>query len=200
MHAYPRFAAMIVTSTLVMFGLMYLNTYQLDHVFFSETRTYMALVMGAAMAVIMLAYMMGMYKKPSREHRHHRRQPGRVRHSPVARPEPNNGRGRVVHARDDPSPFHRHSDERTCAHHGSTSTETGRSDHREPTPRDRGDESVDSRHREQVTPMRASTGHAPAGDVSRATGHIPLVPFSKLACLDRRPSITKKDRYIWLWR
>jgi uncharacterized protein (DUF305 family) len=41
---------------------MYLNTYQLDHVFFSETRAYMALVMGAAMAVIMLAYMRGMYK------------------------------------------------------------------------------------------------------------------------------------------
>ena len=53
---------MIATSTVVMFGLMYLNTYQLDHVFFSETRTYMALVMGATMAVIMLAYMMSMYK------------------------------------------------------------------------------------------------------------------------------------------
>ena len=62
MHAYPRFAAMIATSTVVMFGLMYLNTYQLDHVFFSETRAYMALVMGATMAIIMLAYMMGMYK------------------------------------------------------------------------------------------------------------------------------------------
>jgi uncharacterized protein (DUF305 family) len=53
---------MIATSTVVMFALMYLNTYQLDHVFFSETRTYMALVMGAAMAIIMLAYMTGMYK------------------------------------------------------------------------------------------------------------------------------------------
>jgi uncharacterized protein (DUF305 family) len=53
---------MIATSTVLMFGLMYLNTYQLDHVFFSETRTYMALVMGATMAVVMLAYMMGMYK------------------------------------------------------------------------------------------------------------------------------------------
>jgi uncharacterized protein (DUF305 family) len=40
-----------------MFGLMYLNTYELDHVFFSETRAYMALVMGATMAVIMLAFM-----------------------------------------------------------------------------------------------------------------------------------------------
>jgi uncharacterized protein (DUF305 family) len=44
-----------------MFGLTYLNTYQLDHVF-SETRAYMALVMGATMAIVMLAYMMGMYK------------------------------------------------------------------------------------------------------------------------------------------
>jgi len=40
---------------------MYLNSYQLDHVFFSETRTYMALVMGASMAVIMLAFMIKMY-------------------------------------------------------------------------------------------------------------------------------------------
>jgi uncharacterized protein (DUF305 family) len=40
---------------------MYLNTYQLDHVTFSETRTYMAIVMGATMAVVMLAYMLKMY-------------------------------------------------------------------------------------------------------------------------------------------
>lgn len=59
---YGRFAAMIATSTLVMYGLMYLNTYALDHVTFSETRAYMALVMGAAMAIIMLSYMLGMYK------------------------------------------------------------------------------------------------------------------------------------------
>jgi uncharacterized protein (DUF305 family) len=62
MHGYTRFAAMIATSTVLMFGLMYLNTYQLDHVFFSETRTFMALIMGSAMAVVMLAYMRGMYK------------------------------------------------------------------------------------------------------------------------------------------
>ena len=60
--SYARFGAMIVVSTLVMLGLMYLNTYQLDHVFFSETRAYMALVMGASMAVIMLAFMLGMYQ------------------------------------------------------------------------------------------------------------------------------------------
>jgi uncharacterized protein (DUF305 family) len=60
--SYVRFGAMIVTSTIVMFILMYLNTYALEHVYFSETRAYMALVMGATMAVIMLAFMLGMYK------------------------------------------------------------------------------------------------------------------------------------------
>lgn len=59
--SYTRFAAMIATSTIVMFGLMYLNTYALDHVTFSETRVYMALLMGAVMAVIMLGFMLSMY-------------------------------------------------------------------------------------------------------------------------------------------
>jgi FlaA1/EpsC-like NDP-sugar epimerase len=58
---YGRFAAMIATSTVVMFGLMYLNTYALDHVTFSETRTYMAILMGATMAIVMLSFMLGMY-------------------------------------------------------------------------------------------------------------------------------------------
>mmetsp|Transcript_1309 Transcript_1309/g.2631 ORF Transcript_1309/g.2631 Transcript_1309/m.2631 type:complete len:160 (-) Transcript_1309:2498-2977(-) len=60
--AYGRFFAMIGTSTAVMFGLMYLNTYAFDHVFFSETRFYMAFVMGAVMAVVMLTFMLGMYR------------------------------------------------------------------------------------------------------------------------------------------
>ena len=60
--SYWRFAAMIATSTVVMFILMYLNTYAFEHVFFSETRTYMALLMGAVMAVIMLSFMLSMYK------------------------------------------------------------------------------------------------------------------------------------------
>ncbi|WP_119679190.1 DUF305 domain-containing protein [Indioceanicola profundi] len=62
MSGYGRFAAMIATSTVVMLGLMYLNTYSIEHVRWSETRLYMALVMGAAMAVIMLSYMLHMYK------------------------------------------------------------------------------------------------------------------------------------------
>src|SRR5690606_8683700 len=59
--SYLRFGLMIITSTVVMFILMYLNTYAWEHVFFSETRSYMAIMMGATMAIIMLAFMLGMY-------------------------------------------------------------------------------------------------------------------------------------------
>lgn len=59
---YVRFGAMILTSMFVMYILMYLNSYELDHVRFSETRLYMTLIMGAAMAVVMLSFMWGMYK------------------------------------------------------------------------------------------------------------------------------------------
>ncbi len=40
MAKYTRFAAMISTSTIVMFVLMYLNTYSVDHIYWSETRAY----------------------------------------------------------------------------------------------------------------------------------------------------------------
>lgn len=60
--SYIRFAAMIGTSTAVMYGLMYLNTYRFEHVTLSETRTYMALLMGACMAAIMLSFMLRMHR------------------------------------------------------------------------------------------------------------------------------------------
>jgi len=59
--SYLRFFAMILTSTVVMYGLMYLNTYAIEHVFFSQTRMWMALYMGGMMAIVMLAFMLGMY-------------------------------------------------------------------------------------------------------------------------------------------
>jgi len=60
--SYFRFALMIACSTVTMYLLMYLNTYAWEHVFFSETRAYMAVVMGATMAIVMLAFMLGMYR------------------------------------------------------------------------------------------------------------------------------------------
>lgn len=60
-QSYWRFAAMISTSTVVMLGLMYSTVLELDHVWWSQTRFWMAMFMGAIMAVIMLGFMLGMY-------------------------------------------------------------------------------------------------------------------------------------------
>ncbi len=59
--SYWRFFGMIATSTIVMFGLMYANSYAWEHLYYSESRVYMAFYMGAAMAVIMLSFMLSMY-------------------------------------------------------------------------------------------------------------------------------------------
>lgn len=62
-NSYRRFGAMIGVSTAVMLILMYLNTYQVDHIWWSETRFYMALIMGASMAIVMLSFMLNMYTR-----------------------------------------------------------------------------------------------------------------------------------------
>jgi hypothetical protein len=59
---YRTFFAMIISSMLVMYVLTYVNSYELSHIRWSETRLYMVLMMGAAMAVIMLSFMRKMYK------------------------------------------------------------------------------------------------------------------------------------------
>lgn len=60
--SYLRFGAMIATSMGVMYGVMYLNTFELALVRWSETRLFMTLLMGSTMAFIMLGFMLGMYK------------------------------------------------------------------------------------------------------------------------------------------
>lgn len=58
---YLRFAGMIATSTVVMYLLTYLNVFDVSHIHFSEERVYMALTMGGAMGVVMMAWMWAMY-------------------------------------------------------------------------------------------------------------------------------------------
>jgi len=53
---------MITTSAILMFMVMYLNTYELSHVYFSETRLYMTILSTCVMAVIMLSFMLHMLK------------------------------------------------------------------------------------------------------------------------------------------
>jgi hypothetical protein len=57
-----RFVAMIATSTVIMFFLMYQLVYSWDHALFSLTRLVSSLVMGCVMTAVMLAFMWSMYR------------------------------------------------------------------------------------------------------------------------------------------
>ncbi|PKN61687.1 MAG: DUF305 domain-containing protein [Deltaproteobacteria bacterium HGW-Deltaproteobacteria-15] len=60
--SWGRFAAMIATSTFVMFFLMYQLVYSLDHAMFSVNRLVASLVMGCVMIIVMRSFMWSMYK------------------------------------------------------------------------------------------------------------------------------------------
>ena len=60
--SWGRFAAMIATSTFIMFFLMYQLVYSSEHLMFSINRLVASLVMGAVMTLVMLGFMWSMYK------------------------------------------------------------------------------------------------------------------------------------------
>ncbi|MEM6644411.1 MAG: DUF305 domain-containing protein [Bacteroidota bacterium] len=61
---YGKFFAMIAASMVAMFFLMYTHSYQIiDHFWFSETRFFMTLIMAGSMIIIMLLFMLNMYKQ-----------------------------------------------------------------------------------------------------------------------------------------
>ncbi len=59
---YTKFILMLAASFIAMYITMYLNTYSIDHVYFSLTRFYMACLGIACMAVIMWFFMRKMYQ------------------------------------------------------------------------------------------------------------------------------------------
>lgn len=59
---YLRFAAMILTGMVVMYWTMFVGSYEWSHVRFSQSRVFMALTMGGAMGLVMLGWMLNMYK------------------------------------------------------------------------------------------------------------------------------------------
>ncbi|MFO7658960.1 MAG: DUF305 domain-containing protein [Bacteroidales bacterium] len=59
---YTKFVLMLLGSFTAMYITMYFNTYETGHVYFSLTRFYMACLGISAMAVIMLSFMINMYK------------------------------------------------------------------------------------------------------------------------------------------
>ena len=62
MKMYLRFAAMIFTGMVVMYWLMFVGSWEWSHIRFSESRVFMALTMGGAMGLVMLAWMLDMYR------------------------------------------------------------------------------------------------------------------------------------------
>jgi hypothetical protein len=60
--SWARFAAMIATSTFIMFFSMYQLIYSLDHAMFSLSRLIASLVMGCVMTAVMLGFMWSMYE------------------------------------------------------------------------------------------------------------------------------------------
>ncbi len=59
---YLRFAAMIVTGMFVMYWVMFVGSYEWSHIRFSQSRVYMTLVMGGTMTLVMLGWMLTMYR------------------------------------------------------------------------------------------------------------------------------------------
>ncbi len=59
---YWRFAAMVLTGAVVMYATMYAGTWEWSHVRFSESRVFMALTMAGTMGLVMLAFMLYMYR------------------------------------------------------------------------------------------------------------------------------------------
>ena len=59
---YGRFLAMIAVSAVCMYFLMFLNIDRIQHFVLSEIRIYMTFIMAAVMTVVMLAFMLDMYK------------------------------------------------------------------------------------------------------------------------------------------
>lgn len=65
MKMYVKFGAMILTAMVVMYAVMFAGSWEWSDIRFSESRVFMALAMGGTMGLIMLAWMLDMYRKTS---------------------------------------------------------------------------------------------------------------------------------------
>lgn len=59
---YLRFGAMILTGMVVMYWVMFVGSWEWSHVRWSQSRMFMALTMGGTMGMVMLAWMLNMYR------------------------------------------------------------------------------------------------------------------------------------------
>lgn len=61
MMSYKKFSAMLIVSFIIMYGVMFLNVDEADHIYLSLSRLYMTCLMVTPMAVLMLLMMAKMY-------------------------------------------------------------------------------------------------------------------------------------------
>jgi hypothetical protein len=59
---YLQFGAMLLTSMVLMYFVMFVGSWELSHVRFSQSRVFMALTMGGTMGLVMLGWMLNMYR------------------------------------------------------------------------------------------------------------------------------------------
>ncbi|MEO6229440.1 MAG: DUF305 domain-containing protein [Ferruginibacter sp.] len=59
--SYKKFSLMMLISFIIMYGVMFLNVDETNHIYISTTRTYMALMMVSPMAIVMMLMMGKMY-------------------------------------------------------------------------------------------------------------------------------------------
>ncbi len=124
----------------MMYSSMHLNTYELDHIYFSVTRFYMTFPMVAPMALIMLWFMRGMYQNKKAESDDCRRERHRVYAGFDFRPVADFYRRQSLYAGDDSASLDCDYDEPTRGHQRSGSAKTRRRNHRSAGQRNRGNE------------------------------------------------------------
>ena len=59
--SYKKFSLMMLISFIIMYGVMFLNVDEANHIYISTTRTYMTLLMICPMAIVMMLMMGKMY-------------------------------------------------------------------------------------------------------------------------------------------
>jgi hypothetical protein len=59
---YLRFGAMILTAMVIMYAVMYMASWEWSHLRWSTSRLFMALAMGGTMGLVMLGWMLNMYR------------------------------------------------------------------------------------------------------------------------------------------
>ena len=59
---YLRFGAMILTAMVVMYAVMFVSSWEWSHIRWSQSRMFMAITMGGTMGLVMLGWMLNMYK------------------------------------------------------------------------------------------------------------------------------------------